>query len=1016
MSYIFTGRSRTLTVSGTIIGRQRAKKIAAPGFWLCQSNQAYERPALSITAPWGANVTAGPCGGIASFGVETTASNGFGASDSDNDCRFETQWMTPDVPGGWDDHDMTGSFTMSVPVKEAVEFSGTAWTGYDAPAITSMNLVEIAEAGATATATITCGGVTSTASGSVSADTVISGYLASVDLQVSALGGLDNPDVVDMAASGTATVGLDWLSASLPYTLSRSRDSGQATIDAGGTAYTVKAASACGTEARLSSVSLSVAPDKPFSLAGVARSPFGAYPSNLKLKVTRAASNYGTVTASGGAFSDSYNQKKYSVSGGFVLSGVTYTEAGTAVDEWANLETSVILGTAGDGLTDTLYANGDDRRDTRVTFRAFAPFAVGSIWQGTVTQVDPGTVISYSGTPYTGAWEAVENGTVMLISGTVALVGTAAAGNTASFRRTFTATGGAAFDGYRYLRMTMVAQGSAAQGTVSVALGGKSWSKDRYGAAIAPDTAPSAFVIDLCSPNNQTAATDTTDTRWPLPTTDGPYWGVTAASSVEMTGVRCPGTVFIKPVELIGTAFTELTALGDFDNWVLEQSGTVGDVVTDTYDRRFLLGVTDGRQGLEQRDAAKIVTTSSGGSGTAYVQYDLKTLINSLNNSQNPNLEPTELFAGWAGTVTAGTTDGTVLSTWLNANRPATWLYGSHAWWNPSGTAWNYAGTLNVRSGTVGGTAQAVCDSIGWYPGCGDALQVSASTAYGGTLLVRAAYVARGAAHGLILATDGTAYNGSTVTANDTTDGVSAGSDISDSVGWFQTGANFAHGQHSITVQPGTAGGYTWPSSAFTAINRHLTRRVFKPQQEGDHWISYDVSDAGRHVRAYESGGAVMFGASTNRDATAWDDRSIGVNGFRPDVKFYKPDSDQRAYVAYEESSGGPVKLLYSTSEGRTVTNVATLFTSGKYPRTHVTKDGRILVFCVDSGAIKGVILDGQNNVEVSQFTAIASGVDDDAIDVSSYPYAGGKSRVKLTYRSGGTIIDANSPDGVVFT
>ncbi len=1012
---ITTGRARTIEILTTLAGVHRFKTATVGVFdddFNCIGGNAVISTFGShrVEAPWGGWVTAeavpqtysGLPGGK-DFGILVKAFNGVALGTADNYTHYPG---VVDFTGNF-----SGSARIAVDVEEVADVTFSTWNGWEAPQITDLVLYERMKIGGALYAQIACGGATATVSTTIGTASNIGDYIART-LTTGYANNISNVMSITLQyMQGTASLS--------SLSLSDSHDHASFSCSSSGVSVTLspRTLTWCESDDPASGTADAYpGPQKAYSLAGVTRSPFGAYPASLGLDIDRASDDLShDITASGGIFADAKAQDRHGGASGACTGGTAMSIGG--VDTYADLRVSVRGGGVGDGDTVSLLANGDDKRDIRVMFRCFAPFVVGSYYQAGTTTVDPGTVVSYAGTPYTGVWSGVSNGTVQLVGGTVALIGTAAAGQVASFQRSFTNTGGAAFDGYRYLRPTLKANGSAVGGTITVTLGSKEWTKDRDGAALVLSGSVSP-ILDLCSPLNETASSDTTDTRWPLPTTDGSYWGVTAADLLEIEGVPCPGTVLVKPVDLLSTNFARVSVLGDFDNWQLEQTNTIGEVTTETFDRRFFLGITDGRQGVEISDCIKVVTYSSGGVSTAFYQHPLNTVVNALNGPGNPSLEPNKLFAGWVGTVTAGTTDGTTLATWLNANRPATWLHGGHALWQPGGTAWEYAGSLNAMgtANPVSGSAQFLADSIAWYPGCGDAVQVgtAGSASYGGTLLVRAAYVARGAIHGLILSTAGTPYSGATVTATDTTDAVSGGSAVTDSIGWYKTESPWTKGLHSINVS-GTAPGASFPTVSLTAHTRHVNRVVLKPSTS-DEWIGYDVSDAGRHVRVYVSGGAIIFGAATDFTATTWDDRTLGVNGHRPCVRFDKQRSAQRAYVAYESALGGPVLLGYTLDEGRSWNAVATLFSSGKMVRSCITRDGRKWFYVQDSGVIKGICLDGQDNVLIPEFTAVASGVDDDAIDCQEFKGAAGVWKMRLTYRSGGVIIDKTSVDGVVFT
>lgn len=78
-------------------------------------------------------------------------------------------------------------------------------------------------------------------------------------------------------------------------------------------------------------------------------------------------------------------------------------------------------------------------------------------------------------------------------------------------------------------------------------------------------------------------------------------------------------------------------------------------------------------------------------------------------------------------------------------------------------------------------------------------------------------------------------------------------------------------------------------------------------------------------------------------------------------------------------------------------------------------KNNERIGYWVESGAIKGAVHAADDSALISEFTAVASGVDDTGIAVDESRGAGGEWRVVLMYQSGGSLKEAVSYDGTTF-
>lgn len=77
--------------------------------------------------------------------------------------------------------------------------------------------------------------------------------------------------------------------------------------------------------------------------------------------------------------------------------------------------------------------------------------------------------------------------------------------------------------------------------------------------------------------------------------------------------------------------------------------------------------------------------------------------------------------------------------------------------------------------------------------------------------------------------------------------------------------------------------------------------------------------------------------------------------------------------------------------------------------------NNEIFVYYVASGAIKGKVLAADGSVTVTEFTAVASGVDDAQIGADVYFNQQGGMRVALWYVASGSVTSVESVNGVAF-
>lgn len=177
-------------------------------------------------------------------------------------------------------------------------------------------------------------------------------------------------------------------------------------------------------------------------------------------------------------------------------------------------------------------------------------------------------------------------------------------------------------------------------------------------------------------------------------------------------------------------------------------------------------------------------------------------------------------------------------------------------------------------------------------------------------------------------------------------------------------------------------------------------------------WLSYDVSAAGRHIRALSDAGEVWIGYADDAAGQSWLDSATGISGTQPCVRWGLLDTRATRWLVY--NNAGDIELR-SAVEGGDWSMATTITADGEYPTLVATRDGRLLIYWIADGDIRGVVYDQTGAEVVSEFTAV-SGVDSSPIAADEYTLASGAWRVNLLYRVSGALTVSTSEDGVSFS
>lgn len=612
-------------------------------------------------------------------------------------------------------------------------------------------------------------------------------------------------------------------------------------------------------------IAVSLAPQRAWNLSGVLRADNAAYTGSGTIRVHRKwLEDYVEVSPSAGGYSYSCDQHAHGVS--CTLDSVA--QASYSLYEWDDVYHWLVP------------PSGEAANQWRLLLRG-AYYDAGTIAQATTVAFDGGFTFGDGGT--TRTWSPAKS-----------------------------------LAGYRYL---LVDTDQAAK-DVTLTIGNKTWTVQTNGSGLA--------IFDLCGPSNLTTDTDARDSRWPIPTDvdtvsgDGCMWGVATIASLTLTaetGVTC--TVAANGVYLSRDTWSDpaghslLNVVAPHLYWA--PSGTAN-----TYKRPLLRGDTDGRRSLEEADWTRVVGTPT--IHTAETIEDVFDEVNASDSSVVRNV-------GWNAVIDTDidVADGAAGDTWMapdwalmNRNRNASWIEGAGiAYVNG---AWRYPLDVDVSSAYTL-IAQMLVDKVTLYPACGDVFGLRDGAhrwEYGddedeARAELRAGRYMRGVVWGLVLHTDGTPFDGATVTYKRTSDGAAGGSGSTDMRGEYLTGLPGGLAGETYTARAET-GSEPFPSIEALAYGGLRRRCCFTGVPSSLGCIECDGPRQWLHVgyakriRTYNLWGCSIL----------WESADYAIDHWLR----LRTDPRRGLLLMLSDDGGGTLGLWVSNDGGNTGTEVGTMTAS----------------------------------------------------------------------------------------
>jgi hypothetical protein len=394
---------------------------------------------------------------------------------------------------------------------------------------------------------------------------------------------------------------------------------------------------------------------------------------------------------------------------------------------------------------------------------------------------------------------------------------------------------------YRYLDVRQKST-SGDNRPFTVAIGSKSWSKDKTGASLVTGlvTVFATQTIDICSPGNATASLDSVNCTYPLAidpgavsalaaetstgnyrTGEGAYRGILQSTSLALNGTN----VQLSTLTLNRVNAPILTFLHPWKNWVTQRPSTtvsLADTITSHRAWPFLWAECDGKPALEESGVFWDETVG-GVSGVTTWSFAIPT-INDLNTLLNDTTR-----GGWASSLNAPADDASVNAHdgYYNRTRPA-WGLGGGGWTHTGDGGW----VSWIEATSLSPVWQGSFSSVEFPGAIGDVMGHAPTPGVGApaaNTTIAGCHVFGGDAYGLALQTNNQPDSAATATLYQ--GGSSFGTGASDSIGQYHTGSPYGRGgtASKVTLGASTADGVTYTSRTRLrqwAVMRRLTTYI----------------------------------------------------------------------------------------------------------------------------------------------------------------------------------------------
>lgn len=627
----------------------------------------------------------------------------------------------------------TGSWTITAVCELVIDHSGitTPSMAADPPHGYGAVVYWRTKAGSTAVSSVTLGGA------SASSSTTI---VAASPLSIKNLG-TESCTVFARGLGGysrSASMVMSWLGNSSSRSVSFTHAIGSASSGGATVALTATSDATPGNTSTASG-DLTVAPPKAYELDTRIRAMSAAYPVDVSLDWSKALGLTDAVTASGGSWSGSYTQR--CETGHISLSGASASYSDSfSYDDFSPIALTIksAWATARKELTSDLGVLFKDR------------YMAGISLVNADADLEAGTD-STTSTSLTRTWSTPQK----LMGG-------------------------------RYLQITARKSGSGST-PFTVALGGKTWNRDKDGTALAVTSSDADFVLDLLLPASATADSDGTDTFYPLSalsggtrTEGGDYSGICSASSLTLSASSATAFVLGDVTLLASVDATAYALSAKTWNTLAPDSIVSSHVTTAHFGRPWLELTTDGRLlSIEQTDCRLDHTTSDESPLDTYslTDYSMQWLHDHLSDD----------VSAWSVTLDAPAVGAAgTLAEYYNVERECWGLLGGGAMWVP-GSPGAWAFLFDVAPSELGW--QGGFTSFDMTGGAGDIFEFGMGALPAGVTPLKMAKVLGNQGEGLSLDEAGAAVASDTLRLTQAS--TTRGEGTTDAIGLARTGLAF---------------------------------------------------------------------------------------------------------------------------------------------------------------------------------------------------------------------------------
>ncbi len=767
----------------------------------------------------------------------------------------------------------------------------------------AVTLFEKTKPGGTLVATITAGGVTATATHTITSAVRVRSYAAERRMfprmsENANFGAKQQCELYCMDAI--------WPAADYDYT-----DGDARLFISGNDAYaTIALNGFVSGSVRLAELRTALSPPYRYGFDGRLRVFDLAYPDALTVVWQNRLDGFGnwvsTSLPAAPNWSGTVDQQFYAANG--ILASGAFTPV-VSVNEIAPLRAWLSSG--------SLSSRGEDRADWRLQIRG-QRFNSFTLEHASAITIEDGASSS--------DWTAGSNTTISATGGAIQFVISGGTGSGSMVPST--SPNRQNWEGYRYAKIRIQATGASQP--FRLGANGKTWDLVTGSAGTYTDV-----LVDLCAPHNKTDAMDPQDTRWPLDTDgaeEGPYWGLNTVTTFTLSELENGQTFLVDKIELVREEWAKASLVPEFLGWRQKDLSIANREV-----KRFGLVDVDGRVGFDNAGQER------SGSPWSYEYLTLTQLIGRFN--EIPGFTATAL-----GSLPA---DG-----FHDNSGYALWAGGSGAAYDYAAATWTEFVRRDLALGTLTVPAQALWDQWQGYPGIGRGGWTGEAYDPANTRMPAACTKhLHGEAWGLAFGSLSAVLSGKPVKAFATASSLTiVGTDTTGLRGEYVTELPGGKGTIEHTTELGSS---PLRSDSEDWMNRRLARTSFRAADSitepwllsrFPHWLHEAAISAGRvlvrtsrtdapvggwqvskivtpsdtgchkPVLAWDPKTARLivvweragdcYVATSDSDGSAWSGSSLMVSGgYRPMVVFDKDGVKVEGYFVYDSGTSGPGKV-----------------------------------------------------------------------------------------------------------